>query len=171
LRVSVRLHLRMSPAGTAEFSPGRSPGFDSETRSSPAGTAGITIRILLPKFQHSRNGVFHISSRPCGTFRTRRLNPGLRPGLSSTVPTGLSRFSSPCVGRVFFTLATRINVAPPRAGSRSFLPRTTQVLPARGRPHAPALPGWQPRQATRFRVPPAGPKSTAGSRHGRWRSG
>jgi hypothetical protein len=65
----------------------------------------------------------------------------------------------------------RINAVAPRAGSRSFLPRTTQVWPARGRQHAPVLPASQPRQAIRFHVPPAEPKSRAGSRHGRWRSG
>jgi hypothetical protein len=160
----------MSPAGTAEFSPGRSPGFDSETRSSPAGTAG-TIRIPLSKFPYIRNGVWHISSRPFGTFRTRRINPGLRPGLSSTVPAGLNPFWFACVGCAFFTLATRINVVPLRAGSRSFHPQTTQVWPGRGRLHAPALRALQPRQALRFRVPPAEPKSRAGSHHGRWQSG
>jgi hypothetical protein len=160
----------MSPAGTAEFSPGRSPGFDSETRSSPGGTAG-TIRIPLSKFQYIRNGVWHISSRPFGTFRTRRINPGLRPGLSSTVPAGLNPFWFACVGCAFFTLATRINVVPPRAGSRSFLRRTKQASPGRGRLHAPVLPASQPRQVIRFHVQPVEPKSRAGSRHDRWQSG
>src|SRR5882757_6941244 len=47
-----------------------------------AADGGILNRGILRDF-------LVVSSRPCGTFRLSNLYPGLRPGLSSAVPTGL----------------------------------------------------------------------------------
>src|SRR5882757_4760170 len=47
-----------------------------------AADGGILNRGILRDF-------LVVSSRPCGTFRLSNLYPGLRPGLSSAVPSGL----------------------------------------------------------------------------------
>jgi hypothetical protein len=84
-----------SLVGTAELSPGRSPGLPV-SRKSPVGTTEKGIE-MVPN-SSSGWGIFNhgmlrdflvISSRPCGTFHLSNLYPGLRPGLSSAVPAGL----------------------------------------------------------------------------------
>jgi hypothetical protein len=69
--------LKTSPVGTAEPSPGRSPGLDFEGRPSPAGTAD----------NGPRRNPGQPFSRPCGTRSCCMMYPGLA---------SWARFSRPC---------------------------------------------------------------------------
>src|ERR1700733_11146396 len=83
--------MKLSPVGTAELSPGRSPGLEIRKTTSPVGTTEATWRrppepfrleILIPDpitFQSSLRDLSRMHA-----------NPGLRPGLSSAVPAGLN---------------------------------------------------------------------------------
>jgi hypothetical protein len=65
----------LSPVGTSESSPGRSPGLGMRHRTVPKGRLKIRTRC---------------SAVPRGTVELAYHYPGLRPGLFSDVPTGLS---------------------------------------------------------------------------------
>ena len=88
--------IKSSPVGTAELSPGRSPGLATALKS-PVGTTEKVIEMV--QNSGSRAGIVNretfrdvraTASRPYGTFRRSNPYPGLRPGLSSAVPAGLS---------------------------------------------------------------------------------
>jgi hypothetical protein len=89
--------MRLSPEGTAELSPGRSPGSGcaleksrrDDCKSYRIGTAEYFNR----KFSGNRLQV--TASRPYGTFRPSNFCPGLRPGLNSAVPAGLDSLPQP----------------------------------------------------------------------------
>src|ERR1700733_9639364 len=70
-----RAHSALSPVGTSESSPGRSPGLGMHHRAVPKGRLKIRTRC---------------SAVPRGTVERAYHYPGLRPGLHSDVPTGLS---------------------------------------------------------------------------------
>ena len=65
----------LSPVGTSESSPGRSPGLGMRHRAVPKGRLKIRTRC---------------SAVPRGTVELAHHYPGLCPGLLSDVPTGLS---------------------------------------------------------------------------------
>ena len=71
---------KLSPAGTAECSPGRQSWVCATQTKSPVGTTESYPGIIAPV----------IFSRPYGTPRAFKSYPGLRPGLHSAVPAGLS---------------------------------------------------------------------------------
>jgi hypothetical protein len=75
--VCVRTDHKRSPGGTAELSPGRSPGKGFRDTTSPEGTAENGL-------QRSPG---QASAVPPGLNHVFMLYPGLRPGLSSAVPT------------------------------------------------------------------------------------
>jgi hypothetical protein len=72
---SLRENPSLSPVGTSESSPGRSPGLEMRHRAVPKGRLKIWTQC---------------SAVPRGTVELAYHYPGLRPGLLSDVPTGLS---------------------------------------------------------------------------------
>jgi hypothetical protein len=103
--VGVRLRqneCNVSPAGTAELSPGRSPGLEIRVRKVPKGRLAGTKDIEIFAIENSPGpGLGKFFSRPCGTFPERMANPELRPGLSSAVPTGLDFVMVACKARTY----------------------------------------------------------------------
>jgi hypothetical protein len=80
---------RLSPAGTIELSPGRSPGLSRRVRKVPKGR----LEICWTPFRMwnlDRGMRMVIPAVPAGLDRVSESNPGLRPGLNSAVPAGLS---------------------------------------------------------------------------------
>jgi hypothetical protein len=85
-----------SPAGTAELSLGRSPGLGiltiMQSRRDDWQLPRMQSWVLISEYSEPlvlRSMSRSRSSRPYGTSRWRMPTPGLRPGLSSVVPTGL----------------------------------------------------------------------------------
>jgi hypothetical protein len=83
----------LSPAGTAELSPGRSPGLACAWKS-PVGTIEKVIGSgILNRGRFSREVLWRSPRGNCQSslrdFSSFDFYPGLRPGLSSAVPAGL----------------------------------------------------------------------------------
>jgi len=78
----------LSPAGTVELSPGRSPGFIRRVRKVPKGRLEI-CQTPFRMYWNLDRGMRMVPAVPRGLDRVSESNPGLRPGLNSAVPAGL----------------------------------------------------------------------------------